>query len=254
MKVKYCRVSTEGQTVSRQMLDSELYDKIYTENVSGSVVMEKRAVGFQLLTDIKSGKVKELVVEAVDRLGRDALDVMKTLRLCEDSGVNVSISNLGIQSIVDGKRSDMFSLVSGIVCSLAENERRNIAERCGMGRIAARNRGVKFGRKEGIVESDTKFLNKPKVKEIIKDLRNDYPYSVIAKNRGCSIGLVQKVNDRLRKIVKDGRVAVKKDNTDMGNSVPQKDYQYEEMEVSPIRGWETKLTKGTGKAIWNGKK
>lgn len=202
MKVKYCRVSTESQSVERQLLDKSEYDKIYSENISGSVSMEKRSVGNQLLTDIKTGKVKELVVEEISRIGRDALDVMKTLRLCEEMGVNVVISNLGIQSITNGKRNDMFSLVSGIVLSLAENERRSIAERCGAGRVAARSRGVRFGRVTGVVESDTKFFSKPKVKEIVKDLRNGYPYSVIAKNRECSIGLVQKVNNKLRE--KDG--------------------------------------------------
>ena len=84
MKVKYCRVSTEGQSAERQLLDKSEYDKIYSESVSGSVAMEKRDVGSQLLTDIKVGKVKELVVEEISRIGRDALDVMKTLRLCED--------------------------------------------------------------------------------------------------------------------------------------------------------------------------
>ena len=44
MKVKYCRVSTEGQSVERQLLDKTEYDKIYTENISGSIAMEKRSI------------------------------------------------------------------------------------------------------------------------------------------------------------------------------------------------------------------
>lgn len=253
MKVKYCRVSTEGQSAERQLLDKSEYDKIYSESVSGSVAMEKRDVGSQLLTDIKVGKVKELVVEEISRIGRDALDVMKTLRLCEDMGVNVVISNLGIQSISSGKRNDMFSLVSGIVLSLAENERRSIAERCLAGRVAARGRGVKFGRKEGVIESDTKFFSKPKVKEIVKDLKNGYPYAVIAKNRDCSVSLVQKVSNKMRE--QKGEVREKKVKDEVISDELSKYYQsvvsddYDEYNVKPIT-WSTHYDKPTGMAHW----
>lgn len=246
MKVKYCRVSTEGQSAERQLLDKSEYDKIYSESVSGSVAMEKRDVGSQLLTDIKVGKVKELVVEEISRIGRDALDVMKTLRLCEDMGVNVVISNLGIQSISGGKRNDMFSLVSGIVLSLAENERRSIAERCLAGRVAARGRGVKFGRKEGVIESDTKFFSKPKVKEIVKDLKNGYPYAVIAKNRDCSVSLVQKVSDKLK--AQRGEVKEKKVKEPIAVNMLVDDYD-EYGYVKPIT-WATQYDKPTGMATW----
>ena len=253
MKVKYCRVSTEGQSAERQLLDKSEYDKIYSESVSGSVAMEKRDVGSQLLTDIKVGKVKELVVEEISRIGRDALDVMKTLRLCEDMGVNVVISNLGIQGISSGKRNDMFSLVSGIVLSLAENERRSIAERCLAGRVAARGRGVKFGRKEGVIESDTKFFSKPKVKEIVKDLKNGYPYAVIAKNRDCSVSLVQKVSNKMRE--QKGEVREKKVKDEVISDELSKYYQsvvsddYDEYNVKPIT-WATRYDKPTGMATW----
>lgn len=253
MKVKYCRVSTEGQSAERQLLDKSEYDKIYSESVSGSVAMEKRDVGSQLLTDIKVGKVKELVVEEISRIGRDALDVMKTLRLCEDMGVNVVISNLGIQSITNGKRNDMFSMVSGIVLSLAENERRSIAERCLAGRVAARGRGVKFGRKEGVIESDTKFFSKPKVKEIVKDLKNGYPYAVIAKNRDCSVSLVQKVSNKMKE--QKGEVRDKKVKDEVISEELSKYYQsvisddFDEYNVKPIT-WSTQYDKPTGMATW----
>jgi len=189
-----------------------------------------------------------LVVEEISRIGRDALDVMKTLRLCEEMGVNVVISNLGIQSITNGKRNDMFSLVSGIVLSLAENERRSIAERCLAGRVAARGRGVKFGRKEGVIESDTKFFSKPKVKDIVKDLKNGYPFAVIAKNRDCSISLVQKVSNKLKE--QNGEVRVKKQKVNSDNEVSiQNDYDEFDY-VKPINGWATGYTKPTGQATW----
>lgn len=252
MKVKYVRYSSVGQNAERQLLDKADFDKIYTEQVSGSVSMEKREVGSSLMLDIKGGKVKELHLEALDRIGRDALDVIKSLRLCEEYGVNVVISNLGIQSKVDGKRNEMFNLVTGIVASLAENERRNIAERCLSGRIAAMKRGVKFGRKEGVKESDTTFLSKPKVREIVKDLQKGYPYLVIAKNRDCGVSLVQKVN----KILKGKQP---KEVKDYPTEIPSTSFVNEPMDTDwdtygpdgekPIT-WNVSNTKPTGMARW----
>lgn len=193
MRVKYVRVSTDGQTTERQLLDKENFDKIYVENVSGTVPMDKRLVGMSLMADIKNGKVTELHLEELSRIGRDALDVMKTLKICEEYGVNVVISNLGVQSIVSGKRNEMFNLVTGIVASLAENERKNIAERCLAGRVAARNRGVKFGRKEGWKESKTEFLSKEKPKQVVKYLDKGYTWVEIMKLVGCSKTLIYKV-------------------------------------------------------------
>jgi len=40
MKVKYVRYSSVGQNAERQLLDKADFDKIYTEQVSGSVSME----------------------------------------------------------------------------------------------------------------------------------------------------------------------------------------------------------------------
>jgi DNA invertase Pin-like site-specific DNA recombinase len=200
MKVKYVRYSSVGQNAERQLLDKADFDKIYTEQVSGSVSMEKREVGSSLMLDIKGGKVKELHLEALDRIGRDALDVIKSLRLCEEYGVNVVISNLGIQSKVDGKRNEMFNLVTGIVASLAENERKNIAERCLSGRIAARNRGVKFGRKEGSKENYSVFMSKDNTKLIVKYLTDGNNRSVreVAKLTDSSTKTIQKVKNYLK--------------------------------------------------------
>ena len=102
-KVKYVRWSSIQQNGNRQLLNESDYDRIYSEQVSGSVHMEKRKEGGRLLADIKAGKVRELCVEEVSRLGRDTIDCMKTLKLCEAMGVNVVIENMGLNSIVDKK-------------------------------------------------------------------------------------------------------------------------------------------------------
>ena len=78
MRVKYIRWSSVGQSADRQLLNENYFDKIYQEQVSGSIQFEKRMEGGRLLADIKTGKVKEVYVEEISRIGRDSLDCMKT--------------------------------------------------------------------------------------------------------------------------------------------------------------------------------
>ena len=72
--------------------------------------------------------------------------------------MNVVVENMAISSLVDGKPNPVFKIITNILATMAENEKQNIKERTEMGKIAARNRGVKFGRKEGSKENYTVFM------------------------------------------------------------------------------------------------
>lgn len=204
-KVKYVRWSSVGQNADRQMLNEEDFDKIYQEQVSGVVSFENRMEGSRLLADIRRHAVKELYIDEVSRIGRDSLDVMKTLKVCEEYAVNVVIENMGIASIVNGKPNSVFKIITGILSTMAENEKQNIADRTAQGVIAARKRGVVFGKPKGYKESVNKFLAKPKVKEICKLLNSNKGYTVaeIVKLTGTSLNLFYKVKEVLRKQSRD---------------------------------------------------
>lgn len=178
MRVKYVRWSSIGQNADRQLLNEKFFDKVYQEQVSGVVSFENRKEGGRLLADIKVGKVKELYVEEISRIGRDSLDCMKTLKVCEENKVNVVIENMSISSLVENKPNPVFKIITGILSTMAENEKQNIRERTEMGRIAARMKGVKFGRVEGYRETMSKFLSKPKTKSVMKLLESGKGYSI----------------------------------------------------------------------------
>jgi len=173
------------------------------------------------------------------------LDVHKTLRLCEERGVNVVITDLGIQSIVNGKRNDMFSLVSGIILSLAEAEKRNIIERCNQGREAARRRGVVFGRKEGWKESRSAFLSKEKPKLIMKYLQKGYSWSEIMKLVNVSKTLIYKTKQYMNNEVSPKDLRVKEAVVENVVYDDYDEYEY----VKPIT-WATRYDKPTGMATW----
>jgi len=200
MRVKYIRWSSVGQSADRQLLNENYFDKIYQEQVSGSIQFEKRMEGGRLLADIKTGKVKEVYVEEISRIGRDSLDCMKTLKVCEENKVNVVVENMAISSLVDGKSNPVFKIITGILSTMAENEKQNIRERTEMGKIAARNRGVKFGRKEGSKENYSVFMSKDNTKLIVKYLTDGNNRSVreVAKLTDSSTKTIQKVKNYLK--------------------------------------------------------
>lgn len=194
MRVKYVRYSSIGQSPERQLLDKSKFDKIYVEQVSGCVAMRDRLEGQRLLADIESGKIQHLHMDEISRVGRGIIDTLSTLELCEKHGVNVVVENLGLQSIVDNKPNPIFKLVSSIIATIASQERDCIAERLDAGRVAARRRGVKFGRKIGSSESLSEFMNKPNVKLIIKKLQSGHlSIRQIAEKTETSTRLVMKV-------------------------------------------------------------
>lgn len=106
---------------------------------------------------------------------------------------------MGLKSIERGKSNNVFKLVTSILATMAESEKQNIAERTTMGRIAARQRGVKFGRKAGERESVNKFLSKPKVQPIIAMIKKKPHLTVreLAELNKCSLNLILKIRDTL---------------------------------------------------------
>ena len=194
MKVKYIRWSTLGQSPARQLLDDKDYNLVLSEQISGSIAFAKRPKGAELLKLIHAGKIKELYVEEFSRLGRNAFDTLSTLNICEQYGAIVHILNMNLSSHVDGKPNPIFKLFSHIVSVIAEQERELIKERTEMGKIAARQQGVKFGRKPGSNERKADFLNKENNKAILKYLiKGDNTIREIAKLTDTSTATVSKV-------------------------------------------------------------
>ncbi|RZK22613.1 MAG: recombinase family protein [Flavobacterium sp.] len=193
LKVKYIRWSTINQTGSRQLLDAGKYDLVLQEQVSGTVLFANRQKGGELLNLIAKGKVTELYVEELSRLGRNAKDTLNTLEVCAEHGVNVHIQNMSISSIPNGKPNPVFKLITHMIAVISEQEAENIRERTEMGKLAARSRGQVFGRKVGTNERKIDFLKKDKSKAILKHLGGNQSIRNVAKLAETSPATVQKV-------------------------------------------------------------
>ena len=186
MRIKYNRVSTRQQTGNRFSIDKENYDLVLLDKISGSIPFRDRSKAQELVKLVESGQVSEIVVEEFSRLGRNTGDVIRTLEWLDENKINVVVRNIGLQSRPNDQRNPIWKMISSVMSSLYEMELENIKERTMMGRMVYVSKGGQLGRPNGSSESEKKFINKPKSKEIMKYLTKGRTVREIAAITGSS--------------------------------------------------------------------
>ena len=157
--VYYLRVSTKDQTIESQRtalgIDSRTEaDHVFSdEGVSGATDALDRPGFAACARFCRKGDI--LKVTALDRLGRNAIDVQRTFALLIGKGVIVDVLGMGVVA------GDVGTLLVTILSGVAQMERARIAQRTEAGREAARrhlaatgttHRGkASLGRPKGIV-------------------------------------------------------------------------------------------------------
>lgn len=139
-RIAYYRTSSDGQSIEtqRQTLGASFDREFADEGVSGAVRAEERPAFAKLLQYIREGDT--LHVYALDRLGRDALDVQATVRRLLDSGVALDVRGLGPIGRGVGE------LIVAVLAQIADIERLRIKERCDNGREVARTSLIATGK------------------------------------------------------------------------------------------------------------
>ena len=201
MRVKYQRTSTIEQHGDRFGMDKEQYDLVlFDRGISGTKPFRERTNGIKIITLVEQGKLKELIVPELRDIGRNTFDTISVLDFMERHSVIVTIQSLGnLQSIVEGKKNPLWTLVSSIMSSLYQMELENLKLRTHMGRQSYIMKGGKLGRKIGTKENDSSFMLKPKTREIISLLKKGKSTRDICGRLNVSPNLVTKV----RKILND---------------------------------------------------
>ena len=143
----YGRVSTGQQSTENQRLELEQAGyKIEPEfwfaddGVSGKVAANQRLAFKQMLTQIRNGET--LVVSKLDRLGRDAIDVLQTVKQLGERGIKVIVLNLGNTDLT----SPAGKLLLMMLAAVAEMERDLLVERTQAGLARAKAEGKTLGR------------------------------------------------------------------------------------------------------------
>lgn len=131
-RLLYLRCSSSDQSVEAQRVAmGGTYDREFVdEGVSGAIKAEDRPGFAALMAYAREGDT--ISVYAIDRLGRDALDVQATVRKLIDKGVTVDVRGLGPIGRGVGE------LIVAVLAQVADMERQRIKERCDAGRAAAK--------------------------------------------------------------------------------------------------------------------
>jgi putative DNA-invertase from lambdoid prophage Rac len=130
-RIAYYRVSTTDQSIESQRtaLGGPFDQEFKDEGISGGTIAASRKGFGDLLKYIRSGDT--LFVYAVDRLGRDAIDVQTTVRNLLKQGIAVHIHGLGL--IAEG----VGELILAVLAQVASMEKARIIERTAAGRATA---------------------------------------------------------------------------------------------------------------------
>jgi DNA invertase Pin-like site-specific DNA recombinase len=141
----YARVSTSQQSLDIQVKALKeagvKESRIFTDIASGSNVARDG------LTTLRH-KVEEhdvILVKKLDRLGRDTADMIQLITEFDKIGVAIRFLDDGIST-----EGSMGRMVVTILSAVATAERQRILERTNEGRIEAKSKGIKFGRKRKI--------------------------------------------------------------------------------------------------------
>lgn len=145
----YMRVSTgEQSTETQRHVIAERYnvDKdgwFQDEAVSGAVKAIQRTGFSDLFKYARKGDT--LIVVAIDRLGRDTIDVLETVEALKKKGVAVISMREGFDLSTDAGK-----MVLTVLAAVAELERSNIRARQMAGIERAKAEGRALGRKKAI--------------------------------------------------------------------------------------------------------
>ena len=191
----YMRTSHYLQNIGTQVDKIEDGWRVFKdEGISGRVSFPDRPFGKKLLQEVERGRISQVVVLRIDRLGRNTTDILNTIKLIHRYNVPIRSINEGITTLDDnGKETPMTNLLLNILSSLSEFQYHQTREKTLMGIERGKLNGKYRGRKQGSVESMDKFKNKPKVMKIKELLKDNVGVRKISRVVGCSPNYIYKV-------------------------------------------------------------
>ena len=200
--VIYARVSSVGdrQSTERQVKDLSDYAlykkmevrKVFEEHISGAKKNEERPVLCQTLEYCKKNGISTLLVSELSRMGRNAFEVLASVKELLDCGINLYIQKEQFNLLgEDGKPSLFAPIMLATLSTCAQLERENITFRLQSGRKQYVAKGGRLGRKPGSVK--TVEQKKEEYREAIMLLKKGYSIRDVAKLTGKGISTIQRV-------------------------------------------------------------
>ncbi|EIV9834944.1 recombinase family protein, partial [Klebsiella pneumoniae] len=149
--------------------------------ISGSVAASERPGFARLLDRMENDDV--LIVTKLDRLGRDAMDVRKTVEQLAASGIRVHCLALGGVDLTSAAGKMTMQVISAV----AEFEKDLLIERTHSGLARARAAGKRFGRPPA--------LNNEQRQTALEQLKAGASISAVARQLGTSRQTIMRLRD-----------------------------------------------------------
>ena len=162
--VIYARVSSIGdrQSTERQVKDLSEYAKykgieirkVFEEHISGAKKNDERPVLCEAMEYCKTNHIGILLVSELSRLGRNAFEVLASVKELIDCGINLYIQKEQLTLLDDEGHPSLFApIMIATLSTCAQLERDNISFRLQSGRKRYIEKGGKLGRKVGSVKT-----------------------------------------------------------------------------------------------------
>lgn len=200
--VIYARVSsvTDRQSTERQVKDLSEYAckssmyvfSVFEEKISGAARNGERPVLRDCIDCCILNHVDILLVSELSRLGRNAFEVLETIKTLIDNGINLYMEKEKLTLLdSDGKPSFIMPVMLAVLSTCAQLERENIKFRLSSGRHRYIESGGKVGRKEGYRKPAEK--KKEEYSELLSLLKKGYSVRNTAKLTGKGVSTVQRL-------------------------------------------------------------
>ncbi|WP_280269174.1 recombinase family protein [Nocardia wallacei] len=178
----YARVSTGHQSLDAQtdaLRDAGVDPaRVYSDKLTGTSTKEQRPGLASLLGYARAGDV--IVVVGIDRLGRNAAEVMMTIRDLGERGIVLRSLREGIDTSNAAGR-----MVAGVFASLAELELELQRERRAASKSARQARGLPIGRPRALQPEQIALAERMRA--------SGEPVPVIAETLGVSRATLYRV-------------------------------------------------------------
>lgn len=200
MKIGYARVSSVDQNIHRQIEVLEVFgaEKIFREKQSGATVND-RIVFKEVLDFVRSGD--QLIVESIDRLGRNYDEVIETVNFLKKKEVQLIITSLPMMSEAIGNPlldKFMKDLIVQILAMIAEQERTETKRRQAQGIAIAKSKGVYKGRPILYAPNARDPQKRLVYHRVVAMLNDGVAISKIAKEVGITRQTVYRIKNELQ--------------------------------------------------------
>ncbi len=198
------RVSKESQSFDRQISDLRGYAQLkgysilgeFNEKITGAAKNHDRQAWNQLMNLVETQDVDKVLVWELSRLGRNTLEVLKTLESLHQNGVSLFIQNYNIETLnPDGSLNPMSQLMVTLLAEFSRTERALTQQRLESGYRRHLETGGKVGRKKGVGMTPQELLEKHK--EVVKLLKKGRSIRETGTLTSISTRTVQKVKKAL---------------------------------------------------------